>query len=189
MLFVAITLLVSSACLALGWAQLSRLNKYPAPNLSELTLLLKKTDQSNRIEELLKYSGADSWEHRLGAELKNAPGESYKIAVINDALADVDHLLRERSGWPKASVRLCAFGTMLCGVGAMLVRPDILVLLMVLGVGAGGALLCLMTSQKAERKAARARENIDAFILALMGMRAPGAASAERKAPKRRAAR
>ncbi len=189
MVFVAITLVVSLVCLALSWAQIRRISECTAPNLKELTRLLKKTDQSHRIDELFRLSAPDTWEHKLGAELLETSDQSHKIFIINDTLADVDHRLGERSGWPRASVRLCGFGTMLCAVSALLMKPDMTVLLMVLGTGGAGALMCALASRKAAQEIASARENIDAFVSALLGARAFDHRAVQGSIPRRRSPR
>lgn len=187
MIFIAIALLLSLGCLALCLAHLRQVQRAVLPNLAGLARSLRMKDKSDRIDELAMAAKAGSWEHGLGTALKGAGSESDRIAIVNDALLEMEWTLSERSAWPRAAVRLCMFGTMLAVVASVLWAPDIRVMLAVLGAGGAGVLGCAVCAKNGAQAAARARADADALTSALIGAaRAAkpetGAASRRRKA-------
>jgi hypothetical protein len=185
-LCLALTLALSAGSLALAHAHLRRIRRASSLNLRPLEISLKRLPAHDRPRELARRALPNTWEHRLAEDLLQAPTDAARIAAANDALADMELTLAATASWPRAAVRICAFGTMLLAVIAFLLQRSAEPLLVLLAIGAAAAFACAGIDRKAKGAAREKRESIDALITTLMGTETRSAPDAPSSTPPRR---
>jgi len=161
-LIAAVFIAVLSAALSLSY--LRRVVSLTSIDARALAASLERLPEEARLAEMQRRC-PEGWERQLAIELVEAPGEPERVAIANDALADVAHRLDGGAGWPAAALRISALGALFVAAIAYLVqRTDLL--LPVLGIGAAGLLASVEIGRRARSLASRQREALDALIAA-----------------------
>jgi hypothetical protein len=168
-LFIALSLAVSSACAALSWQHARRVARAVRGDATSLARALRSIPGEARLPELARRAPTDSWEHRFAVALMDAAEPRARVAAANDLLAEVELQLDIGAGWPPAAVRLSAFGAMLLATLSFLTRAGLPAVVLVLAAGAVGALASAAAGRAARLAAVRQREAIDALVDAALG--------------------
>jgi hypothetical protein len=168
--FVAITLVIGAACVALAWGHVVRVEGAASGELRSIAAAIRKAPAEDRVRELAKRAPRGGFEEQLAGALLSAEGEGERarVAAVNEALSEVERALSERQKWPAAAARIAAWGSMLVGVASFLegARAPIVA---IAGIGGASVIACLGASRRAERAARDRREAVDALITALLG--------------------
>jgi hypothetical protein len=175
---VTATLIVAAVLLAavssgLSLSYLRRVMSLGALGARDLARSLGRLPIEQRLGELERRA-PEGWARELARDLVAAPGEAERVAITNDALADVAHRLDEGAGWPAAGLRISAFGALLVAAIALLVQRMELIL-PVLAIGGAGALASLEIGRRGRSLAARQREGLDALIETVVVLADPSA--------------
>lgn len=180
-------MILGVGCAALAWSHARRIGQVASStDVDALVIALKKLPEAERLPALCQKSRPGSFERRVASEALTAPSDRAKIAVVNDALADVEHSLRVGAGWPSAGIRIALFGAMLFGVVAYLTAREIRWALAIVGVGGVAALACVEAKRAAQRSAEAQRTAIDALVSVALGHLAEGAPDISRRRVRRR---
>jgi hypothetical protein len=183
---VALTVILGAGSAGLAWAHARRITRVTSTDVSALVIALKKLPEGERLPALSRRSRPGSFEHRVASEALAAPGDQARIAIVNDALADVEHTLRVGAAWPGAAIRIALFGATLLGVVAYLKADEIRWALAIVGIGGAAALACVEAKRAARRGAEAQRRAIDALVAVAFGALAEGAPDTPRRRSRRR---
>lgn len=167
--FLVAAIALSAGCAALCYAHLRQVRGVASPDLRALTASLRRTPEVDRLDELARRSRPGTWEHRLASEMRGAPIDRARVAVINDALADAELSLVAGAAWPPAAFRLCTYGSLLLAIAAFLAEGFTPAIPVVAVTGAAGAIACVEIRRRARHEARAQREAIDALIAAVAG--------------------
>lgn len=182
----ALAVLVGAGAAILAWSQVRRAAAPTKGDPAALAAALQRLPAETRLRELRRRAEPGSWEQQLATEALETPDESARVAVVNLALAEVEHGLSEGAGWPRASLRIALLGGALLAFVARLADEDQIRWSLAIGaVGGLAALSCMEARRIAERHAATQRRAIDDLVAATFG--AGLTAAAPRHAPDRRA--
>jgi hypothetical protein len=161
-LLVAIAAAFAVGAAGLSFAHLRRVAAVAAFDARSLATSLKRLPPAERIEALARRGG-DRWEGRLAGDLLAAEDASARLAIVNDALADVDGELRASAGWPSAAVRIDAFGALLlCAIAVLAHRLD--AVLPIVGVAGAGLVGTIECGRRARKLASEKRAAVDALV-------------------------
>jgi hypothetical protein len=186
--FFALAVIVGVGSTILAWSQVRRAAAPTKGDPATLATTLQRLPAETRLRELLCRAEPGSWEHALAAEALHAPDDSAQVAIVNLALAEVEHELSERAGWPQVSVRIALLGAALLAFGARLADQDQSSWSLAIGaVGGIAALSCMEARRSADRHAAKQRRAIDDLVAVTFGDGLKAAGVATRRAPERRA--
>ncbi len=173
--FLALAVIVGVGSAALAWSQVRRAAAPTRGNPAALAAALRRLPAETRLRELWRRSERGSWEHALAIEALDTPDEPARVAMVNLALAEVEHALSEGEGWPRTSLRIALLGAALLAFVARLVdRDQTTWSLAILAVGGLAALSCLEARRSAERHAAKQRRAVDDLVAAVFGRRRRG---------------
>jgi hypothetical protein len=163
-ILVGIAALLGAGCAALGWSYALRVLGATSGDVGAQVIALKKLPEEERLGALASRSRPGTWEHQLAEDALAAPDDAARIAVVNEALTDLEHVFQAGAGWPSASIRIALFGAMLLGVAAFLVSRELRWTLTILGIGGVAALACVEANRAARRSAEAQRRAIDGLI-------------------------
>jgi hypothetical protein len=164
----AAAILLNLACAALAWAQVRRVERATSGQTGALAASLKRAPIDDRAGELARRASPDSWERRLASQWPAAGDPSSRVALVNEALADVEHALDAGRAWPAAAVRIASFGTVLLAAAALLSSAPRWALAIV-ATGGVGAIFAGLAGKRAESAARAKRAAVDELIEALVG--------------------
>jgi hypothetical protein len=166
--FFALGACVSVAAALLGWAQPRRAASATSTDLRALTLVLKPMPLGDRLAELERRAPPGTWEHDLAVDGR-AASPAQRVAVVNMALADVEHALTRGEAWPRTGIRIALLGASFLGFAAFLGQAPITWCLGIVGLGVAGALACVEARRSAERHVTKQREAVDQLIATVFG--------------------
>lgn len=168
-LFIALSLLATSACVAVSWRHWVRASRLTATDARALSRELRALPGETRLPELARRSPPGSWERRFAADLMEAGDERARIAAANELLGEVEHRLREGAGWPPAAVRLSLLVSLKLAVLSFFWGAGTAEILTVLSTGVIGAGVSAVAGRAGRTEATRQREAIDALVAAAVG--------------------
>lgn len=161
-LLVALAALVALGSAGLSLVHLRRVGRVASADDAALATALKRVAPESRIAELSRRATGE-WEARLARELLATEDASARVALVNDALADVARALEAGAGWPSAAIRIDALGAVLLVAVAVLThRLD--AVLPIVGVAGAGLVVVVEASRRAKRLASAQRAAVDALI-------------------------
>jgi hypothetical protein len=175
--FLALAVIVGVGSAVLAWSQVCRATTPTKGDPAALAVALRRVPAGTRLRELQRRAERGSWEHELAVEALDTPDEPARVAVVNLALAEVEHRLSEGADWPRTSLRIALLGAALLAFIARIVdRDQSRWSLAILAVGGLAALSCLEARRSAERHAAKQRRAVDDLVAAVFsdGLRARG---------------
>src|SRR5262245_17009354 len=106
LLLIAAALSWSLASAVLGWAQVVRLRRATSGGLHELIARLKRLPYEQRGAELATAVRAGTHEERIALAWAGASDDEHRVALLNDALSEIDHALDRGRSWPPTALRL-----------------------------------------------------------------------------------
>lgn len=168
-LWIALALLTSGGCAVASWSHPARIAGLTSSDARALARTLRALPEEERLAELGRRSAAGSWERRFAHALLDAAGDRARIAAANDLLAEAEHRLEVGAGWPRAGVRLSAFGALLLAMLAFLSGAGASALVVIAGVGGAGALASALAGRAGRVEAERQRGAIDGLVAAAVG--------------------
>jgi hypothetical protein len=168
--FFALAVIVGIGSAVLAWSQVRRAAAPTKGDPVALAVALQRLPAETRLRELQCRAESGSWEHHLAVEALDMPDESARVAVVNLALAEVEHELNEGAGWPRASFRIALLGAALLAFVARLADESQSRWSLAIGaVGGLAALFCMEARRSAERHAATQRRAIDDLVATTFG--------------------
>jgi len=185
-LLFALAAWVALSAAGLAWAQARRAASATSSDLRGLAIALKSVAAAERLSELARRASPASWEGELATEALASPDER-RVAVVNLALSEIDHVLTRGDGWPRAAVRIALLGGALLAFTAFLLGYPIVWSIAIMGMGGVSAMVCIEAGNRARRIVAAQREAIDLLISTVFGELAAG--SGPREPSRRRRAR
>lgn len=185
----ALAVVVGAGCAALGWAHARAVARVTSTDMGALVIALKRLPQDERLPALSRRAKPGSFEHRVASEALAETDDRAKIAAVNDLLAEVEHALEARAGWPSAGIRIALFSAMLLGVIAYVAVHELRWALTIVAIGGASALACVEANRAAQRGAASQRRAIDDLVLAAMGDLGEAAPAAPERRSRRRGSR
>jgi hypothetical protein len=182
---VVAALLLGLACGALGVAHARHVRALRPSRLDGLRATLRRLPLEQRAGALLDQVGAGGWLDELASALAAPIDSRARAAAVNDVLGDLASELERGSSWPRAAVRLTAFGGLLLVAVSVLRSEGALIVAIVIGLVATGGLVAAFAGQRARVMARALREDVDA-IVALCVSVADRAEASERPGRRRR---
>ena len=154
---------------ALTWSHVRRVARVTSGQARALATSLKRVAEDSRASELERRAPAGSFEHAIATALRDAPDDASKIAVINDALLDVEHTLRQGAGWSRAGIRIALSSGLLLGLTAWLATGNLRAAVILVAASGASALVCVEAGRSAARHDRAQRADIDALITVVVG--------------------
>lgn len=154
---------------ALAWSHARRVARVTSSETRALATALKRVVEASRTSELERRAPAGSFEHAIATALRDAPDDAAKIAVINDALLDVEHTLRQGAGWSRAGIRIALSSGLLLGLTAWLATGNLRAAVILVAASGASALVCVEAGRSAARHTRAQRADIDTLITVLVG--------------------
>lgn len=178
-LFYLLSIGVSVAAYLLAraqWVRLVRLSEEQTPDLRKKLSRLPVDERLSALHERARVNGI-AW--RIADEALRVD-EVHRAAAVDAVLADVALALEARAIWPRAAVRITAASAVLLMALAIALYRDMVVAVIVLVLGIGSAILCMMMDRRALAASTEIRQSIDALV-DVLELRAPLEASGARK--------
>lgn len=121
-----------------------------------------------RYPRRIASASGPQWRAELAESFADAEGDAERIAVVNDALADVEHDLDVAGRWPVTARWLALYGWLLAVLAGLVWSPEPVLLASV--PIAFGAVFGTQTARRRGRRGARAcRVEADRFVAAVAG--------------------
>jgi len=172
----ALAVVVGAGSAALSWFYARRVIGATSGNALALATTLKRVPEHERLAELARRAPPKSWEQQMATEALEAREDDARIAVVNDALSELDHALRLGATWPGAAMRIAVSGTLLLGIVAYISERELGWMLAIFAAGAISAVASLEAQRSARRHVAAQRAAVDALVDAVFGrLSAPAA--------------
>jgi hypothetical protein len=157
-------LLLAAAAVALAWSHARRVARATSGEAARLASALKRVPEADRVAELHRRSRPGTWEHQLAADVLEATSDAARVALVNEALYDVERDLEVGAAWPAASVRIALSGGLLLALVAYFVTGEIKWSVALLGAAGAGAVASFEAGRTARRAAEAQRKAVDALI-------------------------
>lgn len=182
-LFYLLSIAISLAAYLLARAQWVHLVRLSGGQTHDLRKKLSRLPADERLSALHEHARVDGIAWRIADEALRVD-EAYRAAAVDAVLADVALELEARAMWPRAAVRITAASGVLLMALAIALYRDVFVAAIVLVMGIGSAIVCMMMDRRALAVSTEIRQDIDALV-DVLELRAPIAASGARKASSR----
>jgi hypothetical protein len=166
----ALAVLLGAGATSLAWSQARRTSVGIAGDYAALTVALKRLPIAERLGELARRAEPGSWEHALAVEALAAADGAAQVAVVNLALAEVEHTLTEGAAWPRTGVRIALLGPGSLATVAYLDEADqTRWWASMVAIGCVAAVACFEAGRISQRNAEHRRRAIDELVAATFG--------------------